>query len=343
MSKSKLSFEESLRKVVLAEECVGCGACVVVCPFGSLDYIEESPKIVNECKACGICVRVCPRYNLLESALENLVFGRERRLEEDFGVYRRIVVARSTDKKTLQVCQDGGIVTTLLAFALENGVIDGAAVSGISQNDSLYPIPRLATTRQDVLECAGTRYFYSPNLLAFQEGIKLKKRSIAFVGTPCQIQTIRKIQMAALKKYVNALNFTVGLMCTESFRYEGFKNFIEKSLGTSLHDVKKMNIKGKLLITTKSNEVKTIPLTEIKKYARKSCASCTDFSAELSDISVGGLGLSGWTFTILRTKNGEELFREAEKQGMFEIKSVEEERKALYLLTKLSKRKRKII
>jgi coenzyme F420 hydrogenase subunit beta len=342
MSEPRLSFEESLEKVVLPDKCMGCAACVTVCPFACLEYSEEQPKIVKKCESCGICPRVCPRYNLPWPTLEKFVFGREKRPEEDFGIYRRIVVAQSSDKNTLEVSQDGGIVTTLLAFALKNGIIEGAAISGVSKDRPLYPVPRLTTAVQEVLECAGTRYSYSPNLLAFQEGIRQKKKSLAFVGTPCQIHAIRRIQAAQLRRFADPLRFTVGLMCTEAFTYEGMmEKQIEGALGIDLRDVRKINIKGKVLVTTKSGEVKTISLVEAKQYTRKSCIPCTDFSAELADISVGGLGLSDWTVCVIRTEVGETLFRGAEGAGALKTRPVEEERRALDLLIKLSKKKSK--
>ena len=340
----RLSFEESLEKeVVSAERCMGCAACVVICPLRCLDYSEEKPKIVNECTACGICAQICPRYDFSLPAIEKFVFGRERKSDEDFGIYRRIVIAQARDKSILQVCQDGGVVTALLMFALENGLVDGAVVSGVREDRPFYPVPRLATTPQEVLECAGTRYFYSPNLIAFQEGIKQKKESLAFVGTPCQIHALRRIEMIPLKKYAKPLRLTIGLMCTESFTYEGLmEKHIQRELGIDPHYISKMNIKGKVLINTKSGEIKTISLKDAKKYTRKGCASCTDFSAELADISAGGLGLSGWTFIIIRTEKGEELFQSAEREGLLKTKPVEDERRAFDLLIKLSNRKQKV-
>jgi len=112
-------------------------------------------------------------------------------------------------------------------------------------------------------------------------------------------------------------------------------------MGIELADVKKMNIKGKILVTTRAGEVKAIPLAEAKKYTRKSCLLCPDFSSELADISVGGLGLSGWTFTIIRTEEGEELLENAQKQGILRIVPVEQAKKAVDLLVKLSQRKRR--
>ncbi len=338
----KLSFEEILDKVVSAEKCAGCAACVIVCPIGCLEYSEEKPKLVNKCTACGICAKVCPRYDFSRPAIEKFVFGRERKPEEDFGIHRRTVIAEASDKSILEVCQDGGVVTALLMFALENGLVDGAIVSGVDKDRPFYPVPRLASTPQEALECAGTRYSYSPNLLAFQEGIKQKKKSLAFVGTPCQIHALRKIEMVPLKKYSKPLRLTIGLMCTESFTYEGLmEKHFQRELGINLHDISKINIKGKVLVTSKSGETKAVPLADAKKYTRKGCLPCTDFSSELADISTGGLGLNGWTFTIIRTDKGEELFESAERKRLIKTRPVEEEKRAFDLLIKLSKRKRK--
>lgn len=103
----------------------------------------------------------------------------------------------------------------------------------------------------------------------------------------------------------------------------------------------KMNIKGKMLVGLETG-VKAVPLVEVKQYARGSCSFCWDFSSELADISVGGLGLDGWTFVVIRTKEGEEIFEEAEKALVLKTRSVEKEEAALSLLFKLSNRKRRL-
>jgi coenzyme F420 hydrogenase subunit beta len=276
------------------------------------------------------------------TALEEFLFGRKSKAEEDFGVYQRLAIAQATDKDILRVRQDGGVASALLIYAMKEGIIDGAAVCGVSEEKPFYPVPKLATTPKEVLACAGARYFYSPNLLAFQEGVKQNKRSIAFVGTPCQIHAVRRTQMVPLKKYADKLGFTIGLLCTESFSYEGLiEKHIRGVLGINPLDIRKMNIKGKLILTSNNGENKEIPLAEAKQYASTFCVLCSDFSAELADVSVGGLGLSGWTFTIIRTKKGIELFENAEKAGVLKTRPVEEEQKAFDLLVRLSKMKRK--
>lgn len=341
MPLQKVGFEETLKKAVVEQGlCVGCATCVVSCPFNCLEYIDSAPKIVSDCKVCGICAQICPRFGFSMPSLEEFVFGRKRSAEEEFGIYRRVVVAQTTSSDILNVCQDGGVVTSLLIFALEEGLINGAALSGKSPREPLKAVPKLALSKSDMLENAGTRYTYSPNMLALREGVQKKIGRLAFIGTPCQIHAFRRIQMLPLKKYADSVKFTVGLFCSESFTYEGLiKHFLQEKMGISPSEVVKINIKGKMLLKMRSGEVKALSLKEVKDYACSFCNVCPDFSAELADISVGGLGLEGWSLTIVRTEIGEEIFRRAESKGIVKTKPVEDSR-LIDLLIKMSKRKR---
>ena len=344
MSSKKLGFEDSLAtKVITSEKCAQCGACVVSCPLGCLEYTTGKPNLIKECKICGICSQVCPRYEYDLAKAEKFVFGRERKSDEEFGVYRRFVAAQATDERVAKVKQDGGVATALLLFALEKGLIDSAVVAGANPEMPFYPVPKLATTARELTEAAGTKYFCSPNVLALPEVLKQKKTSAAFVGTPCQIHAVRNMQMAGLKRLTGTLKFSIGLMCSECFVYEGLmEEHIRGKLGIAPGDIRKMNIKGKLMVTTDSG-VTAIPLADVKQYVRKSCGFCNDFSSELADISVGGLGLDGWTFTIIRSEKGEELFSTAEKAGAIVTKPLEEGAFSLSLLSKLTKKKREKI
>jgi coenzyme F420 hydrogenase subunit beta len=176
-----------------------------------------------------------------------------------------------------------------------------------------------------------------------KDAVQKGKKSVAFVGTPCHIHAIRKIQAVPLKKYSNPIKFTIGLMCTESFEYNGLiEKHLQQKLGVKPSEVEKINIKGKILVYLKNGEVKEIPLAEAKVYTRRGCHYCDDFSNELADISLGGLGLNQWTFTIIRTERGEEIFRQAEENGLIKVKGVEESSFSMKLLLRLSERKRKI-
>ena len=51
-----------------------------------------------------------------------------------FGTYKEVVSARATDKAIQKVAQDGGIVSALLCYALEENIIEGAIVAGDTED-----------------------------------------------------------------------------------------------------------------------------------------------------------------------------------------------------------------
>ena len=275
------------------------------------------------------------------SDIERMIFGRERKKEEVFGVYRRLIAAQATDSKVRGIAQDGGVVTALLLHGLGTKRFSRAVVSCTDPKKSLYPVPKLASNPAEILACAGTRYSYSPNLVALRSIKEHGTENVAFVGTPCQINALRKIQLTETKKY-SSVNLFIGLMCSECFDYETlFEQHLHKELGLKLEDIIKINIKGKMIITMKDRQTHTLPLKEVKQYSRKSCRNCSDFSSELADISIGGLGLQDWSYVIVRSESGEQFFSSAEKAGIIQTRNAEEEVKALDLLRKLSIKKNK--
>ncbi|GAB6050185.1 4Fe-4S dicluster domain-containing protein [Hydrogenophilus islandicus] len=49
-------------KVVDEGTCVGCKVCTIACPFGTINYVQESGK-VQKCDLCGgdpVCAAACP-------------------------------------------------------------------------------------------------------------------------------------------------------------------------------------------------------------------------------------------------------------------------------------------
>jgi len=281
-------------------------------------------------------VKVCPRYDFDVGAVEASSFGRRRKADEDLGVSRRVVVARSASEDVLRHAQDGGVATVLLKKALEDGFIDAALVSGFETSDPWVPVPRIASSPDELMACAGTRYSYSPNLLALPEALKKFKR-IAVVGTPCTISGVRKMQLLGLK-LSNAIKLLLGLMCVECFSFDCLmKDRMAEKL-IDLPSVAKVNIKGKFLVELRDGTTREIPLKDIKSCSRRSCAACDDFSSEYADISLGGVGLSGSTLVIARSSAGEGLLLDS--LGLLEVEGAEAHLPPLKLASRLSGAKR---
>ncbi len=47
--------------VVDAEQCIGCGACVDVCPVEAISMTDVAVIDAGECIDCGSCVEECPQ------------------------------------------------------------------------------------------------------------------------------------------------------------------------------------------------------------------------------------------------------------------------------------------
>jgi coenzyme F420 hydrogenase subunit beta len=237
--------------------------------------------------------------------------------------------ARSKDHKVLEVCQDGGVVTTLLEFALNNGIIDGAVVARREDAPPWKPQPFVARTYDELLEAAGSKYTNSPNLLGLTEAItKYNLKKIAFVGLPCQIQSLRKIQISQQQEVsIRRLKLLIGLFCTETFSYtELIEEILKKRCNLRPERIEKFDIKkNKFLIQIENQEEPVaIRLKEMKQYAHHGCHYCLDFSSELADISVGSVGSPlGWSTVLTRTKIGDQIYRALEKSGDIDSKPFE--------------------
>lgn len=366
------SFKMMMNEVVDYGSCCECGSCVLVCPHNVIDYVEGKPKQVAKATAafdfcgisegigCDVCAQVCPRLYPREFQLADLVFGDESPAHAGvFGRYRRILVARATSSEVLDRGQDGGVVTTLLAWGLRSGYIDGAVVSATDADRPCNPVPRAITTVEEALASAGSWYTYVPNNLALAEAVEKGLKQVAFVGVPCQITPVRKMQLKDtafldngrkkdkhierqtkfLKGFGDVVKLQVGLLCTEVFTYQGLMvEKIEREMGIPLTEIRQFNVKGKVLIYRKNGELVELSLKKAQEYARPECHHCGDFSGELADISCGGVGTLNWTIVILRTRKGEEVFDTLVREGLVEVKSMEEFESSMKVLLRLARK-----
>jgi electron transfer flavoprotein alpha subunit/NAD-dependent dihydropyrimidine dehydrogenase PreA subunit len=46
--------------IIDTDTCIGCGACVQVCPFAALEMVNNVAVVNDNCTACGACIPECP-------------------------------------------------------------------------------------------------------------------------------------------------------------------------------------------------------------------------------------------------------------------------------------------
>jgi coenzyme F420 hydrogenase subunit beta len=259
------------------------------------------------------------------------------------GNYKTCVAARSTDKEILKGAQDGGIVTQLFAYALEEGIIDGAIVAGPS-DEPWKPEPIVATTKAELLAARGTKYNLSPNISLLKEATRsygLDK--VGIVGTPCQMQAVRKAQLypVGMRDVPDKIALAIGIFCMENFPYQSIEAIVEDHCNVKLESVTKMDIgKGKFWAYTERGAVAQIPLKVTHKYEQPGCHVCLDYVSNLADVSTGSVGTpDGWSTVFVRTKKGEDVWNKAITAGCFETQDIASVKPGLELVTKLATEK----
>jgi len=143
------------------------------------------------------------------------------------------------------------------------------------------------------------------------------KAKAAFVGVPCQIQALRKVNtfLGEFREVVS-----IGIFCRENWSYSCMRALVENDLGIPLANVQKFDIKRGKFIIEHDGVQKEIPLHDTRNYVRINCHICLDFVGELADISVGSVGSpQGWSTIITKTKLGSEIVKDAEKSGYIEL------------------------
>ncbi|MFW9830733.1 MAG: Coenzyme F420 hydrogenase/dehydrogenase, beta subunit C-terminal domain [Candidatus Thorarchaeota archaeon] len=338
MSAEKLGFEYLETNVINLDKCCSCGGCEAACPIGAIELQNLHPTLVKECNKCEFCWKSCPRMINDYTPIYHQVYGDDTQRDPYLGVYRQAYALRNADESIRKRAQDGGVVTAILLHLLDGGAIEGAVVSGVDPNNPWKPKPQVATTRNEVISATKSRYTRSPNLVALKEAIKDRKlKQIAVVGTPCHIQAIQRMRLAPLKRIDRTVVLTIGLFCSETFKFkELMEEKIAGELGVPLSTLRKLDIKGKLLVYPRgAEESLKIPLSEAKNWIEPGCHECKDFASEFADISVGGAGTPGkWSTVLARSERGQAVIDEMIAAGVFLYEELSEE--ALERLRKIA-------
>ncbi len=313
------SYLDLKKEVWDTGRCSGCGACVAVCPADSLFFKEgemvTSPLSNGYCKqasdnvSCGACYAVCPRIG--DQPAETL------------GNYLELVTAKASFHVPRK--QSGGAVTAILANALDEGLID-AIVTVTEDRWTLKPSSVIITKTDVLIQQAGSRYSWWVPLLAALKCavVERKYQRIAVVGVPCAVQAVARMRDSdndLLQPYGKAIRLVIGLFCTETFDYNALiLGKLKTHYNLKPHDIKKLNVKGKLEVLKQDGSTTIVPLPDLESCIRKGCHICTDLTAVFSDISAGAIGsLQGSTTLIVRTLTGKGFVSSAVQNKKLEI------------------------
>lgn len=161
--------------------CYGCGVCVVTCPKRiislTLDangfYMPEIEKKEN-CIDCGLCLDVCAFNH------EKLALSKEK---------IHSWAAWSNDTDVRRKCSSGGIGFEIGKQLINQGYkVLGCRYDITKQRAEHY----IATTIEELVQSIGSKYIQSYTGEAFKQ-IKRKGEKYLITGTPCQIDSFRRM------------------------------------------------------------------------------------------------------------------------------------------------------
>ena len=322
--------KELVEKVAHAHLCTGCGACVSLCPY-QRSYEDKIISLFDCDIDEGRCYAFCPRTPTDLDSIRNQLFKKED-LTAEVGALKGFYVARATDASVRENAQHGGTVTSLMALALREGIIDTAVMAG--KGESLFlPASIAESDAKGVLKHGKSSFVVSPNVAEFNRVARGTSEKIGMVATPCQALSLAKMRMKPIPNKDNnieKLKLVIGLFCGWALSWDRLLDLLNTK--TDINQITGIDIppsKYKMMHVYTDNGMIEIPIDEVNRCVRESCNYCFDMTAEFSDISVGSARLpegwdeaKKWNQIITRTDVGLQLLNLARQKKILEFREV---------------------
>lgn len=200
--------------------CYGCGVCAACChkkiikiELNQDGFYEPFIKNEKQCTNCGICTEVCA-FKYLE-------------LSNDDAKPIKSWAAWSNDEQVRKKCSSGGIGFEIGRQLIENGFhAVGCRYDTKEQRAEHY----ISTTVEDFIASIGSKYIQSYTADAFCQ-IKRKGQKYLITGTPCQIDSFRRM----IRKFHCEDNFILMdffCHCVPSmFAWKAYTKMLEPKIG----------------------------------------------------------------------------------------------------------------
>jgi len=343
--------------------CTGCGTCVGVCPNNVLtmnqDYEIPVPTITksSDCTACNRCIKACPGVSVDFEHLNETIFGKQPK-DFQLGVFDSCYLGKTLDQKIRDVYSSGGVISSLLTYLLESGIINGALVTKMSSENPFQTEAFLANTVKEIRQAAGSKYCPVATNTVIKDILR-KDGKFAVVGLPCHIQGLRKAE--SLDPKLKAKIFVhLGLFCGHTVNSFGIF-YLLKKLHIEKEDVTQIRYRshgwpGGLLVELRDKDSIFYPpqaywnnLFSNFSFTPKRCLLCPDGVNEFADLSFGDAwlpeiprGRYGTSIIISRTAIGEHLLNLGKSSGKIELIKIKPEKVIQSQKAMLTFKKRKL-
>ena len=177
----------TVAKVLAGNLCSGCGLCagltqtamVVEQPGFNRPRISAPVPAETEAAIAGSCpgVVVAP-------------WGPASHRHHYWGPYLALRTGHATNERLRHRSSSGGALSALLGHALETNIVDAIVEVMADPSRPTWNIVTVATSADEILAGAGSRYAPSSPLESILQLLERKDR-LAFVGKPCDVSALR--------------------------------------------------------------------------------------------------------------------------------------------------------
>lgn len=333
---------ENIKDVIRHDLCNRCGTCVGLSGgkivfenrTGSyLPVIKEKPDKATE----ELIWQACPGKGFDFPEQRNAIYG-EREAHPYIGHYRDIFIGFAADPETRLNAASGGIISAILIWLLETGRIKGAVVLAMSEQEPWLTKPVIATTKEQILDAAQSKYIISSVNEILPE-IEKFDGSLAYVGLPGQVQSIRLLQQISHPSVKN-IRYIFGPFYGNTLHFSSVKSFLRSFKVKDYTLIRKLYFRhgewpGKMRVELSDGRAFELPKFHanylIPFHILKNSLLCTDLTNEFTDISGGDAWApvyeergKGFSMVISRSEEGGKILREMADAGRLELSPITE-------------------
>ncbi len=332
-----------LREVINHNLCNRCGSCVglsqgkIVFSDKTGDYLPEIISEPDE-KTADLIWQSCAGKEFDFQEFRKQIYTEGTPFHVYTGSYQSISIGFAQNNEVRKQGASGGILSAILIWLLENKMIDGAVVTGMSAKEPWLSESFIATNAAQILEAAQSKYIITSVNEILPEIGRFQGR-LAYVGLPGQVQSIRKLQQAN-HPWVQNIDYIFGPFYGNTLHFSSVSSFLRSYGYKDYTQITKLYFRygewpGNMRVEFRNGEVIQLPKFHanylIPFHILKNSLLCSDLSNEFTDISGGDAWApvyvergKGFSMVIARSEKGQHILEQMQKQGVLDLQPIDE-------------------
>lgn len=321
--------------------CTRCGSCVGLSE-GKIVFTDREgayrPHVLaepNEQQSARL-LYACPGKDFNFKKYRERFFAEAPEFHAYTGPVYSINIAYSKNPSIRNSGASGGMISAILIWLLQTGKIDGAVVTGMSKEKPWLTQSYIATTIDDILAAAQSKYIITSVNEILPEIENFKGR-LAYIGLPPQVQSIRKLQ-AIDDPSVRNIQYIFGPFYGNTLHFSSIKSFLKSYKIYDYRNISKLYFRygewpGNMRIEMKDGKIIELPKFHanylIPFHIMTNSLLCTDLSNEFTDISGGDAWApvyeergKGFSIVFARSERGQQILNDMKQEGLIDISPI---------------------